>query len=256
MKITFDKYIDNPAGGSVFTNRSMYKNMYLTKFNKLLVREQGLIRFRIFRSDDAFDAYYIYMKIPSEMVDNFYYDVVIKLYTDDNEKKNSANLRGYYVKFYANDPAFVYTFAYTFAHSELFVNELSSKMSNKYIQHEAKVKNPGNNVWYVKSLYFAYLTMEKYNLFNRVMLNNNALRYKKNALLALVTQAELKVKARQDAQERINKEKKEARKKQQIEKEKLRNQSIQVKHSNMISSTKQTQSVKSTRSTRRSRTIK
>ena len=27
-KMTFDKYIDNPSGGSVFTNRNMYKEMY------------------------------------------------------------------------------------------------------------------------------------------------------------------------------------------------------------------------------------
>ena len=30
-EMTFDKYIDNPSGGSVFTNRNMYKNMYNKK---------------------------------------------------------------------------------------------------------------------------------------------------------------------------------------------------------------------------------
>ena len=39
MEISFDKYIDNPSGGAVFTNRNMYKAMYADKFNKILVRE-------------------------------------------------------------------------------------------------------------------------------------------------------------------------------------------------------------------------
>ena len=49
MKIVFDKYIDNPAGkGNVITNRSMYKQMYKDKFNKVMVREQGKIEYKFF----------------------------------------------------------------------------------------------------------------------------------------------------------------------------------------------------------------
>ena len=44
-EITFDKYIDNPSGGSVFTNRNMYKNMYKDKFDKILLRENGNIHY-------------------------------------------------------------------------------------------------------------------------------------------------------------------------------------------------------------------
>ena len=31
--MSFDKYIDNPSGGQVFTNRQMYKAMYKSKFD-------------------------------------------------------------------------------------------------------------------------------------------------------------------------------------------------------------------------------
>ena len=46
-EMTFDKYIDNPSGGSVYTNRNMYKNMYKSKFDKVLVREQGRIKYEL-----------------------------------------------------------------------------------------------------------------------------------------------------------------------------------------------------------------
>ena len=86
MEISFDKYIDNPSGGAVFTNRNMYKAMYADKFNKILVREQGHIKYTIYKTDDSEDTFYIYFKIPSEVIENFYYDTVIRLYTKDNRR--------------------------------------------------------------------------------------------------------------------------------------------------------------------------
>ena len=70
--MSFDKYIDNPSGGQVFTNRQMYKAMYKSKFDKILVREQGQIKFTVYKSEDANDSYYIHMKIPSEVIEKFY----------------------------------------------------------------------------------------------------------------------------------------------------------------------------------------
>ena len=76
--MSFDKYIDNPSGGaSVVTNRKMYKDMYKAKFDAVLVREQGTIKYYVYHDTDNTDSYYIHMKIPSEVIDNFYYDVVI-----------------------------------------------------------------------------------------------------------------------------------------------------------------------------------
>ena len=221
--MSFDKYIDNPSGGQVYTNRNMYKRMYRDKFNAVLVREQGQIVYTVFRTEDANDTYYIYMKIPSEVVENFYYDVVIQLYTTVNEKKNNVNLREYAVKFFSNDPAFVYTFAHSFVQNNLFITDLEYKMSMIALRDRAEVKNPKNDVWYVKSLFFAYLTMEKYNLFNRTMLNRHARVYRKSDLYTLVTSADIKVKARQDAQERINRENRKKKEEERRKKEQQRN---------------------------------
>ena len=231
--MSFDKYIDNPSGGSVFTNRNMYKRMYKEKFDAVLVREQGQIKYTIYKTEDAFDTYFIHFKIPSEVIDNFYYDVVIKLYTTDNIKKNDANLRNYAVAFFSNDPAFVYTFAHSFAANNLFIDELKTKMMKRALTDKAEVKNPKDDVWYVKSLFFAYLAMEKYGLFNRSMLNQRSKKYKKSDLLKDITPADIKVKDRQHEQElldeRIRKEKEAARR--------ARQKQVNQQHASAISKT-------------------
>ena len=199
--MSFDKYIDNPSGGAtVITNRNMYKDMYKSKFDKVLLRESGKIEWKVYYTNDNHDSFYIYMKIPSEVIEKFYYDVVIRLYTTENKKKSNLNLREYAVEFYSNDPAFVYTFAHAFSKNNLFIKDLEPKMSKIALKDVAKVKNPKDNVWYVKSLYFAYLTMERYHLFNRTILKQHGVKYDKKELLSKITHATEKVEARQQAQ--------------------------------------------------------
>lgn len=204
-EISFDKYIDNPSGTgtSVVTNRGMYKQLYTTKFNAVLVREQGKIVYNVYKVEDAEDSYMIHMKIPSEVISKFYYDVVIRLFTTDNGKKAAASLRMYSVQFYSNDPAFVYTFAHAFSKNNIFITDLSSKMSKAALDNVASVKNPRDDIGYVKSLYFAYLAMEKYNLFQRAILDSQAKPYDKSQLLKQITHADEKVKARQEAKTKI-----------------------------------------------------
>ena len=255
--MSFDRYIDNPSGGAVFTNRNMYKAMYKAKFDTILVREQGHIDFKVFKSEDAQDAYYIYMKIPSEVISNFYYDVVVKLYTNDNAKKNGAVLRNYAAQFFSNDPAFVYTFAHTFVVNHLFVEELKTKMIKRAYKENATVKNPKNNVWYVKSLYFAYLTMEKYGLFHRSMLNQHSQKYRKNDLLQLITPSDVKINNRQREQEKLDAQKRKEKEDARRARQQPRNVNVstdKAKSSPVSRVTKSVSKVPSTRSVRSTKT--
>jgi hypothetical protein len=230
--MSFDKYIDNPSGGaSVITNRNMYKDMYKSKFDKVLLRESGNIIWKVYHTNDAQDSYYIYIKVPSEVIEKFYYDVVIRLFTTENKKKSNVNLREYAVEFYSNDPAFVYTFAHAFSKNNLFIKDLEPKMSRTALKDVAKVKNPKDNVWYVKSLYFAYLIMERYHLFNRTLLNQHSKRYDKRELLNQITHATEKVEARQEAEAKLNKEKAKAKK---IERKDKDLQSKHIKTTNIV----------------------
>lgn len=206
--MSFDKYIDNPSGGAtVITNRNIYKDMYKSKFDKVLLRENGKIEWKVYYNNDGKDSFYVYMKIPSEVIEEFYYDVVVRLFTTENKKKLNTTLREYAVEFYSNDPAFVYTFAHSFNKNHLFITDLEPKMSKTALKSVAKIKNPKDNVWYVKSLYFAYLTMERYHLFNRTILKQHSIKYDKRTLLSQITHATEKVEARQEAQEKLSKDK-------------------------------------------------
>ena len=251
--MSFDKYIDNPSGGAtVITNRNMYKNMYKSKFDNVLLRESGNIEYKIYYANDGQDSYYIYMKIPSEVIEKFYYDVVIRLFTTENKKKSNVNLREYAVEFYSNDPAFVYTFAHAFSKNHLFIKDLESKMSKTALRDVAKVKNPKDNIWYVKSLYFAYLTMERYHLFNRSILKQNAAKYNKRELLSKITHATEKVEARQEAQVKLDKEKSKTKKIERKDKDLLSKHTKTsgiVKTSKVSKTSRDTNKVKTTKRT-------
>ena len=95
-------------------------------------------------------------------------------------------------------------------------------MSKQALKDKAKVRNPKDDVWYVKSLYFAYLAMVKYNLFSKPMYAGCE-KYKKENLLRKITQAETKVAQRQKEGERVAKEKREALEKEKREKRIARN---------------------------------
>lgn len=254
--MSFDKYIDNPSGGaSVITNRNMYKKMYKDKFDAVLVRENGSVKYELYVDKDKYDSHYIYFKIPSEVIQDFYYDVVVQLYTTDNSKKNNANLREYSVKFYSNDPAFVYTFAHSFSKNNLFITDLESRMSKQALKNVARVKNPKDNVWYVKSLYFAYLAMEKYNLFSRA-LYKSAKNYNSKELCKKVMKADDKIQLRQAAGERLQKEKSKEKEKIKAQpKPTTTNTRNMVKTSSVTRTSKISSNIKSVKRTKVSKKI-
>lgn len=152
-------------GGAVMSYRHTYENLYKQKLNTLMVRENGKVSYKAYRGTKG--KYYIHIKVPSETVKNFYYDVVFEFFLDDKQKAEPNNLKNYSVRFYSNDPAFVFTFAHTFMEKKLFITELKDKMSVEAIKQKATEKNPNNIVGYVKTFFFAYLMMEQKGLFNK-----------------------------------------------------------------------------------------
>ena len=197
MKMTYDQYIQNPMGiaNAVFSNRDMYRNLYISKLDKLLVREMGHIDYTLYKSKNK---YYVYIKIPSEVIEKFYYDVVIEFSEPEDKSLIDSTLKNYNVKFYSNDPSFVYTFAHAFIKNKLFIEELKDVMSEEAIKKVAVEKNPTNQVGYVKSLYFAYLILKKENVFNKKkFLLAKDIDWK--SLKKNITPADIKVAQRQDA---------------------------------------------------------
>ena len=168
MEITFDDYVKNPTGGRshMVGERDAAKAVYTDKFNKIMMKTAGAFRWWIYA--DPPSRYVLYIKIPSESVTGLFYDVVIEFYTKDVVEKNFNRLDKYYVKFFSNDPNFVFTYAYTFKKNGLLIKELSSKISESALKEAPKKTNPTTSVGYVKSLYFAYLFWKMKGLNNKL----------------------------------------------------------------------------------------
>lgn len=196
MKMTFDEYIKNPMGkeNAVFSQRNLFKELYTKKFDAVLAREAGRLKYVMFKDNDS--RYLFLIRIPSEVIRDFYYDVVIEFTTKDNFALVKPTLDSYDVKFFSNDPAFVFTFAYSFNANKLFIQDLEPKMSKIALQKRAVERNPKNIVGYVKSIYFAYLYMQIHGLMNKATWFGAA-KYNKQNLLSLVVQADIKIEERQ-----------------------------------------------------------
>lgn len=219
--MTFDQYIQNPMGkaNAVISNREMYRNMYSMKLDIIMVREMGKVDWFLYK-DSKKEAYYAHIKVPSELVEKFYYDVVIE-FTPAEDMKPSKDLTNYTAKFYSNDPSFVFTFAHAFIKNGVFINQFKDKMSKEAVKNNAKVKNPMNTVGYVKSLYFAYLIMKRNNLFAKVLYTN---KYDEKYVKSTIMQADEKISLRQEAGQNLSTKKQRvdaanarAKRKQQLE---------------------------------------
>ena len=253
--MSFGTWITNPSGikNSVFTNRQVYADLYKTKLDKILVRETGKIQYELYE-DKKKGEYFVYMKIPSEPIPNFYYDVVIQFYTNNQDVSYAGNIKNYFVKFYSNDPAFVYTFAHAMAKNNLFITDLSEKMSKKPLKTTGTQRNPKDEIGYVKSLYFAYLTMIRYNLFEKVQFRMNGKPYVKTELLKTIEHADTKIEKRQAEEEKLQKEKRKSKMESRKQEIKLHNTQRAVTNPSTMS--KSTPAVKNTKMAKRTATTK
>jgi len=234
--------------------RDMYRQMYKQKYDVLLTREQGKIMYRIYNSDDGHDSHYIHFKIPSETLAGLYYDTVVKLWTNDNNLKESASFREHFVKFFSNDSAFVFTFAHAFRKNGLFITELEQRMNKIALRDKAIVRNPKDDIWYVKSLCFAYYTMDRYNLFSRSVSNQFGVKYSIAELLRNVKSVDDKIIER----EAIEKEQRKNNKDKLIKtsERQLANRKFIASTADTPRSISYTRTMKNTKRTRKSNNIR
>lgn len=211
MDMTFDQYIANPMGknNAVLnaSTREIMRKTYSQKFDNLLLRENGKITYFLYK-DKKSNTYWAHIKVPSETVKDFYYDVVLKFSADSDISGAGNDLFKYHVQFYSNDPSFVYTYAHVFLKNNLFIKELASKMSKQALRKEAKEKNPNNNVGYVKTLYFAYLIMQNKGLNKKIKFDAEAKELDKAFLYSQIENAEDKIKKREEEGSKVSKKKK------------------------------------------------
>ena len=254
MEMTFKQYIENPLGkrNAVFSQRDMYKALYTDKFDKLFLREAGKINFKMYYDDN--DKFYIHIKIPSEGVKNFYYDAVIMFYTDDAAVHSQPTLENYNVKFFSNDPAFVFTYLRVFLKNDLFFEDLKVKSSKLALKEDPKQTNPYQIPGYSKILYFAYLFMKMKNLFAKYMYKTYGSNYNKKDFINVIMHTDEKIALREELGRKEAEEKRKEEIKERKEELKRDNPQKNVsKSSNKIGLVKSTKSVKSTSSVKTTR---
>lgn len=178
--MTFEEYINNPLESRMTAHtREIYKLEYTNRLNAVLVRENNKIDFHLYTAKDG--SYYMYIKIPSETVKGFTYDVVVRFKRpekDPHKVDTEKTLKNYDVEFFSNDPAFVFNLEYTFKSRDMFIKDLAKRGSKEALSTKPKTTNPNNVVFYCKTLYWAYLLGEQRGLFvkTRYIENYNAKR--------------------------------------------------------------------------------
>lgn len=261
--MTFQQYIENPLGvkNAVFSQRDMYKQLYTQKFDAIFLREAGKINYSLFY-DKGKDQFYALIKVPSEVVPKFYYDVVIKFSTKDNGLRTGNSLTGYDVRFFSNDPAFVFTYERVFLKLDMFVEECKAKASKIALKRDPKEKNSYGIPGYVKSIYFAYLFMKRSNLFSKAMYYQVGKAYRQKDLVNQIEPSDRKIADRQlkgeEEAKKLAKEKRatrdraisDAKAKQSVLNGQARNHTNPVKITSTTKTVKPVGVVKKTRSTR------
>ena len=212
-EMTFNSYINNPGGkgSSVVPNKELIKETFTKQWDDLRLKENGLIMYHMYT--DAKD-FYIHFKIPSGLIDKFYYDVVIRFYPREANQAMNRSLSEYGVQFYSNDPSFVFTYCYAFKSNGLFIRDLEGRMSRLALKQPAKIKNPKNEVGYVKTIYYAYLEMKRNDLFNKGKWEGRASKYSKTIWNNTITHADDKIKDAQELQSAKRKEDKKLKAKE------------------------------------------
>lgn len=188
--MTLNEYIDNPYRSSAVSvqARDAMKQSYADKLDKLFLREgRDTFQTKYFKSKSS---WFFYISIPSETVMNFKYDVLIEF--KDAEKSNT--LYDCEVKFFCNDPSFMYN-AYTYNKNNLLITNLKSKLPKEALTIKP-TRNPNYIVPYNKQIYFAYLLSKRYGLLTKSMFDIYGIPYNKTNVLNMIPHTSIKIEQR------------------------------------------------------------
>ena len=128
-------------------------------------------------------------------------------------------------------------------------------MSKQALKHKATIKNPKDEIWYVKSLYFAYLSMEKYNLFNKNILDRESKEYTDRSFNDIM-KADDKIALRASAEEKLKKEKDKGKQKNDNNSVRRRQQSNTTKKSTISKVSTITNKTKTVKTVKKSGIVK
>lgn len=182
--------------GSVRIPISNMVTIHRSKYNELAKKASKPFHHEIYTITPG-NRKIIHVKVPSETVNDFYYDVLLELTPEDS----SSSLADCHVKIFSNCPSFVYTSAYIFAHwdpdasraskspvkgmmIDLFKRKLprdrlllpgaEQKLGEQPIHDKPTTRNPMGFPMFDKSLYYAtFYVLENVTLEKLQTTHNN-----------------------------------------------------------------------------------
>lgn len=203
LHLTLEEYGRSPAGkGNVMGSQLLAEN-YKQRFEKVMLRVNGKIDHNFYTDGDN---YFILLRVPSEVVPNFTYEVVFKFIPRSGDAKHAKDLKNYEVRFFSNDPAFTFTYAHTYIEYGLLVEELENKLSTEVIKQKPKERNPFGVVNFAKILYFGFLYIKQHGYLEKHYYEASNLKInRKDDFLKLVTKSDIKAIEREEAESHLRK---------------------------------------------------
>lgn len=223
MPQSLREYLDNPMGkgSTAILNRQLIKDDLNNRYKKLLDKKKFI--YTIYQ--DGHD-YFFHFLIPSESERDNTYDVVIQFTMGEDNFMSDVNLNRYYLKFFSNCPSFVYTFTYVYNDYDLLIDFLKTKYTDKVLEDNPVVRNPGEIISYEKSVYFACKYLDDHKLLlNKISLSTQIKKHPKKTLLAEVRESD-KIMLEIKKEEKRLKDEKEKKKNDLSKKDKPNNNKI------------------------------
>ena len=188
----------SPSKGAVKIPIKGMIEQYHERYQKLL--DSGAkFRYQIYKTSGLNGRTFVHVKVPSETVKDFYYDVLIEL----DIGKSTRDIEDCDIRIFSNCPSFVYTYAYVFYHlgnegndpkadkkrtgmlismlsrkipnDRLLIPGTEKKLNDEAIENPPVVRNPAGLPLFDKSIYHAIFFIQD-NLNVRTILNGRTYR--------------------------------------------------------------------------------
>lgn len=201
LELTLDEYGKSPAGKGNVIGSQYLAQAYKEKYNKVMLRVNGKIEHKFYTDTKS---YFILLKVPSEVVPKFTYDVVFKFSPAQSTDTHSNSLKNYKVQFFSNDPAFIYTFAYVYNSHGILVDELLDKIPDEVIKTKPKERNPFGVINFAKILYFGFLYIRQHGFLEKHYYEESNLTIKRDKdffklIMDAATKAQLRIEGEKEA---------------------------------------------------------
>lgn len=196
--MNIEEYINEPSVAPQ-TNRDT-KTMYMNKLNEIILRENKMPDVAVYVNKDE---YWFYVSVPDAKVHGIYYDVVLQFKPKSAAQLENKTIKAYDVKFFANDPGFIFYFAYVFNKESMIISSLKHKLNTLALTKAPEKTNPELNIRYCKTIYFAYLIIEKLNLYDKEYINMRRPGKLNLAMLSAKIKSDTHIRAKIDTNRKI-----------------------------------------------------